>query len=334
MKNILKNPQSRKLYIASLTILISIIILIVGYFYLQTISERIHKQKYAELSAIAELKVKQLNQWISERNSEAMFFSENPTYIENTLTLISNHQNLDAKASLHKGLSHIQEQHGYENIFIVSSEKQILFSLNEFDNVLSNKALKFVDSSLTYNMVVFSDFYLCDISNKYHLDIIAPIKNSEEKLIAVMLFRFDPEQYLYPLIRAWPLPSKTSETLLVRQVKDSVEFITELKHIESEPHSLKISLNNKKVPAVQAVLGYEGIWEGFDYRSEKVIAEIRPVANTNWFMIAKVDKDEILSELYSSYVYVILFSFFLILFISALAAFIYAYKQRQIYKTL
>jgi PAS domain S-box-containing protein len=130
------------------------------------------------------------------------------------------------------------------------------------------------------------------------------------------------------------LPSKTSETLLIRQVQDSVEFITELRHIENKPHSLKISLNDKEVPAVQAVLGYKGIWEGLDYRGEEVIADIKPITNTKWFMIAKVDKDEILSELYSSYVYIILFSFFIILFISALAAFIYAYRKSTMYKAL
>lgn len=327
-------PQFSKLYLASITILISIIIIIVGYFYLQTISERILKQKYAELSAISELKVNQLTQWISERNSEAKFFSENPTYIENAITLISNHQNRDAKASLHKGLSHIQEQHGYENIFVVSAEKKILFSLEKYENELSSSALKFVDSSLSSDRVVFSDFYLCEISNKYHLDIVAPIKNRDEKLIAVMLFRFDPEQYLYPLIQSWPLPSRTSETLLVRQVKDSVEFINQLRHIKNKPHSLRISLNDTEVPAVQAVLGYKGIWEGLDYRSEKVIAYIRPIPYTNWFMVAKIDKDEILSELYSSYVYIILFTFFIILFISALAAFIYTYRKSIIYKEL
>ncbi|MCO6473462.1 MAG: hypothetical protein J5I57_07025, partial [Melioribacteraceae bacterium] len=174
-------PQFSKLYLASVTILISIIIIIVGYFYIQTISERIHKQKFAELSAISELKVNQLTQWISERNSEAKFFSENPTYIENTITLISNHHNREAKASLHKGLSHIQDQHGYENIFVVSSEKEILFSLQKDENELSSSALRFIDSSLINNIVVFSDFYLCEISNKYHLDIIAPIKNRAEE---------------------------------------------------------------------------------------------------------------------------------------------------------
>ncbi|MDZ7762825.1 MAG: PAS domain S-box protein [Melioribacteraceae bacterium] len=71
-----------------------------------------------------------------------------------------------------------------------------------------------------------------------------------------------------------------------------------------------------------------------DYRGEEVVADVRSIANTNWLMIAKIDKDEILAELYSSFVYVILFGFFIILFISALAAFIYAYRKSTIYKDL
>ncbi|MDZ7762826.1 MAG: hypothetical protein U5K00_00140 [Melioribacteraceae bacterium] len=262
MKKFVNKFISSKLYLASVIIFLSIIISIISIAYLQNISDRISKQKYNDLSAIAELKVNQLTQWIAERNSEAKFFSENPTYIDNTLDLLSDSQNRSAKESLQKGLSHIKEQHGYENIFVVSAESQVLFSLDENEEELSSAAMKFIDSSLANNTIVFSDFYFCDISNKYHLDIIAPIKNSEEDLIAVMLFRFDPDKYLYPLIQSWPLPSKTSETLLVRQVKDSVEFITELRHISNEPHLLKISLDDKEVPAVQAVLGYRGLWEG------------------------------------------------------------------------
>jgi len=334
MKYFINRLPSSKIYLSGIIFLLSVIIAFISFTYLQNISDRIHEQKYAELSAIAELKVNQLTQWISERNSEAKFFSENPTYIDNAAVLIRESQNRTAKESLQKGLSHIKDQHEYENIFVVSAEKQILFSLNENENELSSATLEFVDSTLANNVIVFSDFYFCDTSNRYHLDIIAPIKNREEKLIAVMLFRFDPGQYLYPLIKSWPLPSKTSETLLVRQVKDSVEFITELRHIKNKPHSLKISLSKNKIPSVQAVLGYRGIWEGVDYRGEEVVADIRPIANTNWFMIAKIDEDEILSELNSSYAYVILFSFFIILFISALAAFIYAYRQRDIYKKL
>lgn len=334
INNFKNNFLSSKLFLAITIGAFSLIVITLGYFYLQKISDRIHEQKYAELSAIAELKVNQLTQWISERNSEAKFFSENPTYIDNTTNLLRDSQNRSAKESLQKGLLHIKDQHGYEDIFVISAEKQVLFSLNESEKELSSAAYEFVDSSLKNNVIVFSDFYFCDISNRYHLDIIAPIKNREENLIGVVLFRFDPEKYLYPLIQSWPLPSKTSETLLVRQVKDSVEFITELRHIKNKPHSLKISLSKNEVPAVQAILGYRGIWEGLDYRSEKVIADIRPIDKTNWFMIAKVDKDEILSELYSSYAYVILFSFFIILFISALAAFIYAYRKSIFYKDL
>lgn len=108
MKNFINRLSSSKKFLSGIIFLISIIIIVVGFAYLQNVSDRIQLQKYSELSAIAELKVNQLTQWISERNSEAKFFSENPTYIDNAAVLIRDNQNGSAKESLQKGLSHIK----------------------------------------------------------------------------------------------------------------------------------------------------------------------------------------------------------------------------------
>jgi len=52
-----------------------------------------------------------------------------------------------------------------------------------------------------------------------------------------------------------------------------------------------------EIPAVQAALGHAGLFEGRDYRGVEVLADIRTIPVTNWIMLAKVDRDEMYSEL-------------------------------------
>lgn len=334
MKNLKNRFLSSKTYLASTIILFTILVITAGYFYLYTETYRIKEQKYNEISAIAELKSNQIKQWFAERNSEAKFFSEDLNYINHINQLINRGSSNDSEEYLKNGLSYIQKQHGYKDILIVDKNKEIIFSLEKDIDHVGRTTAGFIDSTLKSESILFTDFYYNESTKDYHLEIISPVKNQKGDIVAVMLFCFDPERYLYPLIKTWPLPSETSEILVVRQVRDSVEFINNLRHINNQPHSLKISLNQTEVPAVQAVFGYEGVLEGIDYRGEKVISSVGPVPGTSWFMVVKIDKAEVLSELYLGYIYISLFSLFLILFFAAGSAFVYSHRKSRIYKEL
>ena len=47
---------------------------------------------------------------------------------------------------------------------------------------------------------------------------------------------------------------------------------------------------------MQAVLGRQGMFVGRDYRNVEVMADLRPVPGSPWFIVAKVDAKEILAE--------------------------------------
>jgi len=181
---------------------------------------------------------------------------------------------------------------------------------------------------------VFDDLYACPTDGRIHLDIIAPVINDNKKVIAAVVFRVNPKDYLYPLIQRWPLPSKTGESLLLRKEEKSVLFLNELRHRKHSALQLRIPLTERKVPAVQAALGYTGIWEGEDYRGISVLSFIQPISNTPWFMIAKIDQSEVFSELTFKASFVSIFTIALILMLSAAFAWFYNPRQKNIYEKL
>ncbi len=111
------------------------------------------------------------------------------------------------------------------------------------------------------------------------------------------LLKIDPERFLFPLIQTWPTPSRSAETLLVRREGDEVVFLNELRHQRNTALRLRFPLARAGLPAARAVLGYEGVLYGVDYRGVSVLAATRHVPDSPWYLVAKMDTEEALAPL-------------------------------------
>jgi two-component sensor histidine kinase len=115
---------------------------------------------------------------------------------------------------------------------------------------------------------------------------------------AALRFDLDPRRYLYPLVQRWPTSSPTAETLLVRADGDSVLFLNELRHRADTALKLRMKVSESfELPAARAVAGQTGVLVGCDYRGVPVLAALRSIPGSPWFMVAKVDLDEVRAPL-------------------------------------
>jgi len=62
-------------------------------------------------------------------------------------------------------------------------------------------------------------------------------------------------------------------------------------------HSARPLTSNPEIPAVKAVLGQSGIVEGTDYRGVPVIAAIRAIPDSPWYLVARIDMAEVYAPL-------------------------------------
>ncbi|MFO7890327.1 MAG: PAS domain S-box protein [bacterium] len=324
----------KKSYIFILIAVLSLLVMLGCYFYYRQEAEAIRQEKQNDLKAIAFLKVHQLVQWRQERIADATVISGRPFFIKRVEQWLIDKNEDGVKKSINKDLRTICNAYNYEAVILSSVNRKPLISygytLDHFDNIIADKIIQAVNQQ----QVICTDFYCSELENKIFYDVIAPLVNNEKKIIAVVILRMNPQDYLYPVIQSWPTPSKSAETLIVRQEGDSVLFLNELRHRKNTALRLRIPLSKKQTLAVQAVLGSHGIMEGKDYRGADVVADIRSVANTPWYMIVKVDKSEILKNLYVESIYIILFSLLIILVITTGIYLIYHSRQRDMYRNL
>ncbi len=134
---------------------------------------------------------------------------------------------------------------------------------------------------------------------------------------------------LFPLIQNWYVLNSSAESFIVFREKDSVVFINKLKFNNIPGLTFKQPVASENLPAAMAVKGKHGIVEGIDYRGEKVLADIRQIKNTPWFLITKQD----LSEIYLPVTNRLSFILLLLFSLSAIGGVSFLYFQsRQNYK--
>ena len=111
-------------------------------------------------------------------------------------------------------------------------------------------------------------------------------------------------------------------------------FLNKLRHRPDPAMTLRIPLSRSDIPAVRAALGKTGAFEGRDNRGVEVLAEILPVPGSPWFMVAKVDADEILAEARYRGQFILLFTVLSMLVTGAMAAFVFSFRQKTLYQNL
>lgn len=334
MHNTNQNILSNKKQLIALVSILSLIIAVTGYFFYKSQESNIRQKQYHELKAIADLKENQIIEWIKQRNAEVRVITQSVFFKKGLLELQRNTSDARLKKEIIERLKPFCEKFGYEDISLSMPDGHLLLSVKEDLIELDRYTKQKISEVSDKKVITFTDFYICQLEKKIHYDIIVPIFDGRSKTVLTMLFRRDPNDFLYPLIQKWPTPSYSAETAIVRLEKDSIVFLNELRHRKNSALSFKIPLTHTQVPEVKGALGATGLFEGPDYRGVEVLSDIRMIPATKWILISKVDKSEIFSNLYIMAGVVAGFSLFLILICGIGFAFIYSTRQRIIYKEL
>jgi PAS domain S-box-containing protein len=266
-----------------------------GYAYYTVIRERVKQQNGNQLSAVVELKVNEISRWRKERLADARVIIETPSIAQLVRRYFEGPAESRPMQELLDWMQPLKDQYDYSSVSLLDVNGIARLSLPEGDHTDDHLPTSVSKAMLTMAPVL-CDLERSDAGTDIHLDLVIPLAVTEQAVrspVGALLIRVDPYKFLYPLIQSWPTPSLTAETLLVRREGDEVVFLNELRHRKSTALSMRLSMSQLEAPAVKAVEGKEGILDGVDYRGSSVLAAARHVPDTSWFLIAKMDKDEI-----------------------------------------
>jgi len=248
-----------------------------------------------ELATIANLKARQISEWRDRRLDAGYKLMRRPLLVAEIIQWLTNPKDANRDNILNE-FRILQEYDDYLNILLVTPDGHVRLSLlQDAERMLSPEVTELVIQAFEKQKPILVDLHIDQPNTIPHISTIVPIfAKIEQGQIpsAAILLKSDVYKFLYPLIQSWPIPSETAETLIVRREQEDVLFLNPLRHYENAALKLRIPINQQEIPAVIAVLGKEGIAEGQDYRNVEVIAYLKSIPDSPWFMVAKVDKAE------------------------------------------
>ncbi|MCF8242845.1 MAG: PAS domain S-box protein [Melioribacteraceae bacterium] len=327
------NPSSKKKFVW-LYIIIAVVHITFAYFYYQYEESVLIKQKQDELESIAKLKINQISDWYKDEKKEAEILSHNTILIKEIQQALITGDNSTLE-ELTEILTNFKIEHNYADLVITTTKAEIITSTNPSLNKLKSNLSERIIETADKNKLTELDFFRStSFGDKILLGFISPVPNEEDKLQATITFLIDPEDNIYPLTEFWPLSSRTSETFIFRVDGDSILYLNELRHRKNTALEFVLPKSLSELPAAKAADGYTGIYRGRDYRNVKVAAYLSEIPGTNWYLVSKVDEEELFVEFFPKMVMVSLIVLLLMIITGIGLYLVYSNRQHSLTKSL
>jgi PAS domain S-box-containing protein len=267
---------------------------VAGYLYTAAERRSFSTETRNELAAIADMKVRQVTAWREERLGDAKVVQLNPFTARAVLEYLNNGQ---GGGEIETWMGLLMRSYHYTAVSLWDRDcrRRLWLPAGEPAN---DSQREFILQALRGKDPILGDLYRDVPTGAIQMTLAVPLlSTSSPEPFGALLLKINPEQFLYPLIQSWPVPSRSAETLLVRRDGNDVVFLNELRHRKDTALRLRLPIASMQLPAAKGALGYEGTLEGVDYRGVPVLAAARGVPGSAWSMIAKVDREEVLAPL-------------------------------------
>lgn len=274
-------------------------IVVAGFLYFRSFEKSYRAGVENQLSSIGDLKAGELKQWRKDRLEHGAI-----TYRTEFISALVRRAyqagaDQDARRLLKDLLAAYRNSLRYDEVRLLDTAGATLMSFPENQPAVSAELRKRVADVFQSQQVTLVDFYRDDHDRKVYLSMLVPVRDdlNDTKVIGIIALRINPETYLYPLIELWPVPSSSSETLLIRRDGTDALYLNAIKFNADSALKLRVNMEKRDVPAIKAILGQKGIVEGRDYRGVPVIAYVRPIPDSPWFLVSKTDRAELYAPL-------------------------------------
>jgi PAS domain S-box-containing protein len=324
---------SKKSNVLLLVVIFSVLIILMGYFFYldeeKTLRQNINKQ----LKSVTDLKAKQVSDWFVDEMHDAEVIAQN-VFITSLIEKYISDKSFESHRSVEKFIKSLEIEHGYGHILVFSKNIELLASTNKNISLADDNLREHVVKAIQGKNTISTDLYYCNTHKIIHIDFIAPVLNKDKNSIGAIVFNLNPHDYLYPTIEAWPIDKEHSQTLLIKREKEHVAICNPLPDSVNLKLDHRTSLSKKHLPQVKAVLGYEGFIDGEDYRGIPILAYSKKVTSSNWFLISRIDKSVLNNSLIKKGANISVYVIMIIIMLTTALAFIYSFRQRNIYRKL
>ena len=260
-----------------------------------------------QLQTVAELRAQQVVRWLDERLRQAEFVRGSEL-----LAGLSGRAALgDAAAvgTLLDQAANLRKAYGNQSVLVLDAQAGLLAStagvavqkaptapitqtapVEAVAPALRAAALRALHTGLVQHTGLYPADDTARGPNSAWFDVVAPLAVAGQPATGVLVLRVDPQDFLIPTLMYWPLASRSAVTLLFYRVGDRIAGLNLL---------FSATLSNPDLLAARALRGELPFGQpltGLDYRGTPVLGVAHAVPGTDWVLVAKIDRSELMAD--------------------------------------
>lgn len=283
-------------FFLGISALVAVALFTTTFIYLHAFETEHRRDLGTRLLDIAALKTSQLELYRKERMADAAMMMNAPGLSEMAWRAFQSPPGSLSELQMQDWMDRCRATSPYSLIQLLDGRGHLRLSSPSPGMPLSEAISEEIPEILRLGTAQFQDLYWSEQDQQSHLALLVPLRkvNARTSVQGVLVLRTDATAVLYPFLDYWPTPSPTAETLLAKRSGDEVIYLNRPRFSKMPPLSLRFPIGRGDLPAVRAVLGQEGLTVGVDYRGKEVVAILRRVPDSPWYLVAKVDESEFL----------------------------------------
>ncbi len=260
--------------------------------------ERILRDAVTEMEAVANLKAEQVSDWRSERLNDATLIHENVTLVEHIDAMFIKDDSRSEKSRLEQLLNTLIKNYDFGGAVLVDAGGNPGIGVPESEAVMGDFLRSNVTRAIANPVISISDFHTADVIKYLHLDLLIPMRmpyEGDTVLAGVLVLRIDPAKELFPMLSTWPTPGRTAECILFRFEGDSVIYLNG-SHLAGYDRPVALAASDMELSVMRPQSEKNEATIYTDYTGAEVVASVRKVPGTDWYLTAKKETSEILAR--------------------------------------
>ena len=139
--------------------ILSVITIAGGFFYYRILEKNLLDETMEQLSAIADLKVRQINQWRQERLSDGLYLRNNIPHVKQLSEFLNNSGNSRLKEDLVRSFRAYTENYDYRSVLLIDRQFKVRLYYPDKDTVIGEHLHDILPEVIGNGDVVVTDLH-------------------------------------------------------------------------------------------------------------------------------------------------------------------------------
>jgi signal transduction histidine kinase/CheY-like chemotaxis protein len=258
------------------------------------LSESLMDKERQRLLAIAELKASDIETWFAERKNDVRVQADNQMFRDllrpvRGLAPPAKGLALQWDSRLLRWFDDVRQAYGYASIEVVTElgESLVVSGAIPYRRHMIEPLVK---TALGSGKIQIQDVPI-ETQGRPYVTFAAPIIFPDKGQHLVLVFSVYLKDRFLPMLESWPNPTRSGGLLLIRSDPPMITTVNRID--ETTGHLLQYSIADTRHPSRLALQHGNGVYAGYDRNGNEVIAAFHAIEPLPWWVVAKVDHDEL-----------------------------------------